>query len=154
MVKSCGCIVKTQGGFSNTRIFKIFKHLIDRCYNNKDINYKNYGGRGITVCYEWKNNFQEFYNWAIVNGYNENLTIDRIDVNGNYEPNNCRWATMKEQQNNRNNNRKLCYKGKIKTITQWAEYCGLTYRNLFYRLNSGYSIEQAIEKPKRKLKNV
>lgn len=151
LVKSCGCITKTANGMSKTRIYQIYRHLKNRCYSQKDINYKNYGGRGIKVCQEWKDNFMNFYNWAINNGYQENLTIDRIDVNGNYEPNNCRWVNMRTQQNNRTNNRILEYKGQKKTITEWANYCGLSYRNLHYRLNNGYTIEQAIEKPKRKL---
>ena len=92
-----------------------------------------------------------FYNWSMANGYANDLTIDRIDVNGNYEPSNCRWVNMAVQQNNRSNNRILEYKGQKKTITEWAKYCGLSYRNLYYRLNNGYTIEEAIEKPKRKL---
>lgn len=151
LVKSCGCITKTANRLSKTRLYQTYRHLINRCYCKKDINYKNYGGRGITVCQEWQNDFMNFYNWAMANGYTDKLTIDRIDVNGNYEPTNCRWVTMKIQQNNRSNNRILEYKGQKKTITEWANYCGLSYRNLYYRLNNGYTVEQAIEKPKRKL---
>ena len=151
LVKSCGCITKTVNGMSKTRIYQIYRHLINRCYREKDISYKNYGNKGIIVCDEWKNDFMSFYNWAMKNGYEEHLTIDRINVNGNYEPSNCRWVNMAVQQNNRSNNRILEYKGQKKTITEWAKYCGLSYRNLYYRLNNGYTIEEAIEKPKRKL---
>lgn len=151
LVKSCGCISKTANGMSNTRIYQIYRHILNRCYREKDISYKNYGGRGITVCQDWQDDFMNFYNWAINHGYKKDLTIDRIDVNGDYEPLNCRWVDIKTQQNNRSNNRILEYKGQKKTITEWANYCGLSYRNLYYRLNNGYTIEQAIEKPKRKL---
>lgn len=151
LVKSCGCITKTVNGMSKTRIYQIYRHLINRCYRQKDISYKNYGNKGIIVCDEWKNDFMSFYNWSMANGYANDLTIDRIDVNGNYEPSNCRWVNMAVQQNNRSNNRILEYKGQKKTITEWAKYCGLSYRNLYYRLNNGYTIEEAIEKPKRKL---
>lgn len=75
-----------------------------RCRDVKAINYKHYGGKGIRVCDEWRENFQAFYDWAMANGYRDDLTIDRIDTKKNYEPSNCRWATMKEQQNNRSNN--------------------------------------------------
>ena len=154
LVKSCGCIVKTRNGKSKTKLFVSYKHMIDRCYRVNDISYKNYGGRGIIVCDDWKNDFMSFYNWAIENGYKDGLTIDRINTNGNYEPTNCRWVSMQIQQNNRSNNRILEYKGQRKTITQWAKFCGLSYRNLHYRLKNGYSVEQAIEKPKRCLKRV
>ena len=153
---SCGCLHKERfnghkHGLKHTRLYSIWCAMKARCSNPHTKSYRNYGGRGIAVCEEWNNDFMCFYNWAMSNGYEENLSIDRINVNGNYEPSNCRWVNMAVQQNNRSNNRILEYNGQKKTITEWAKYCGLSYRNLYYRLNNGYTIEEAIEKPKRKL---
>lgn len=92
-----------------------------RCCGYNAKSYKHYGGRGITVCEEWRNSFEAFYEWAMANGYSDSLTLDRIDVNGNYEPSNCRWATMKEQNNNKRNNRNITYKGETHTLAQWIE---------------------------------
>lgn len=113
-IKSCRClhnellakrnrIIKTTThGRSRTRLYRIWTHMKQRCYNSNDKKtFCNYGGRGIKVCDEWKDNFIAFQEWALSNGYADDLSIDRIDVNGNYEPSNCRWATMKEQQNNK-----------------------------------------------------
>lgn len=105
---SCGCYgierrnnaSKTHGK-SNTRLHRIWKAMHSRCYNKKYHAYKYYGGRGITICEEWLHNFKTFYDWAMANGYEENLTIDRIDPNGNYSPNNCRWVTMELQNKNK-----------------------------------------------------
>jgi hypothetical protein len=118
--QSCGCLHKeivatssfvhrvdtTSHGKSRTRIYGIWSGIKTRCYNKHWKNHKNYGGRGISVCEEWRNNFQAFYDWAMSNGYSDELTIDRIDVDGNYEPSNCRWITLAEQQKNRTNNKK------------------------------------------------
>ena len=89
---------------------------------NVILDYKDYGGRGITVCDEWKHDFKNFYNWAMDNGYKEGLTIDRIDVNGNYTPDNCRWATLKQQGNNKRNTVYLTYEGKTRSLSEWAMY--------------------------------
>lgn len=103
--KSCGCDGTNHRthGQSNTRLFRIWANMKTRCYLNTKPDYKYYGGRGITICDEWKNDFQVFYDWAMCHGYREDLTIDRINVNGNYEPSNCRWVDMKTQNKNKRN---------------------------------------------------
>lgn len=109
------------------RLIKIFNAMKQRCYNPNSTVYKNYGAKGIKICNEWLNNSRKFYEWAIQNGYKDNLTIDRIDVNGIYEPSNCRWATQIEQQNNRKNNHWIEFNGQRKTVAQWARYYGITW---------------------------
>lgn len=114
ITKSCGCLQKeivtlrvTKHNKSHSRLYSIWRGIKERCLKQNSVNYKYYGGRGITICDEWKNDFQAFYDWAMSHGYADCLTIDRIDNDSNYEPSNCRWATNKEQQNNRRNNKKV-----------------------------------------------
>lgn len=125
-----------------------------RCYCKTNDRYKNYGGREITICKEWLEDFKNFYNWAINNGYQDDLTIDRIDVNGNYEPSNCRWITNYEQQSNKTDNRLITYNGETKTIAQWAREYDLKWKTLESRLNRNWNIEKALNtKPKKIHKN-
>ena len=106
------------------------------------------------MCDEWLNDFNSFYDWAISNGYNDTLTIDRIDVNGNYEPSNCRWVDMKTQGNNRRNNRYVTYKDKTMSLSNWCDLLGLDYNLINDRLLRGWSFDKAIHKPKRENKYV
>ncbi len=131
---NCGCLEKKR--YCKTkykRLIRILNHMKQRCYNVKNPNYKHYGARGIKICDEWLNDSRKFYKWAEENGYNDSLTIDRIDVNGNYEPRNCRWTTMKIQENNRTNNRKITLNGETKTVSQWAEEYGITHEGFMWR---------------------
>ena len=134
----------------NPRLYNIWEKMKTRCYNQNSEKFKCYGGRGITICVEWKNNFYAFREWAIANGYREDLTIDRIDVNGNYEPTNCRWATIKEQQNNRRNNKIISYNGKTLNVSQWAELYNIRASTLYCRIyQRGWDFEKAINTPVR-----
>jgi hypothetical protein len=143
---SCGCKYlesnkgrNTTHGQTSTRIYRIWLSVKQRCCYKNSSTYKIYGDRGITVCEEWKNDFQTFHEWAMSHGYTDELTIDRIDVNGNYEPSNCRWVDMKTQQNNRRNNRKIIYKGKKYTLAQLAEELNISSATLANRINSGWN---------------
>ena len=119
-----------------------------RCYNTKNNRYKCYGGKGIVVCDEWKDNFQSFCDWAMTNGYSDALSIDRIDVNGNYCPENCRWATTKEQANNTTRNHYITVKGVTKTISEWAEETGIHKDVIKDRINKlHWSEEEAVTIP-------
>ena len=123
--------------------------MIWRCYRKEHSSYKYYGGRGIKVCDEWQA-FEPFYQWALNTGYSENLTLDRINNNGNYEPSNCRWATAKEQANNRRANRIVTFNGETKTVAEWAELLGITHQAMSERLNSKHwTIEDALTAKKK-----
>lgn len=136
-------------GLSHTRLHRIWHSMYCRCYYPSTNQYKNYGGKGIKVCEEWKHieGFIKFYNWATNNGYSDELTLDRIDVNGNYEPSNCRWVTKEVQDNNRGNNRRITYKGETKTLAQWSREYNINIVTLSDRLKSGMTIEEALNKP-------
>lgn len=149
--KSCGCYNRekvTTHGESKTHLYEIWCAIKRRCYNKNFDHYNNYGGRGISMCESWMDSFEEFRDWALENGYTDDLSIDRIDVNGNYEPSNCRWVTIKEQANNRTDNHLLTYNGKTQTISQWAEELGLKPHTLQARINYyGWTIEEALSTP-------
>ena len=152
--KSCGCYklertseVKTIHGMSNSSLMNVWRNIHSRCYSPKNKSYKDYGARGIKVCPEWKE-FIPFMEWAFKNGYEENLTIERINVDGDYEPSNCKWATIKEQANNKTNNVYITYKGETKTLPIWAEELDLPYKTLYSRLKyRKWSVEEAFERP-------
>lgn len=139
------------------RILGILKGMKQRCYNPNCEKYPRYGGRGITVCDEWRNNPQAFYDWSMENGYADDLTIDRINNDGNYEPSNCRWATAKQQNNNRTH-KTYTYNGETKTLSQWADKLGVCDQTLYSRLKNGWSIEKTFAEPidvcKRERENV
>lgn len=118
---------------SNTRIHRIWSNLKQRCYNPKRPDFKYYGERGITVCDEWKDDFRAFYNWAMSNGYQDDLTLDRIDSDGNYEPSNCRWVTMKVQTNNKRCNIRVVVDGKEKSLKELSNETGIKYTTLYMR---------------------
>ena len=129
------------------RLYMIYYHIKTRCFNKKDIRWKHYGGRGITICKEWKNDYLSFKNWALSNGYKQNLSIDRIDNDGNYCPENCRWSTTKEQCNNKRNNLHITAFGETKTISEWIkdDRCVIKkYFTLMSRFKRGWEHQRII----------
>lgn len=155
--RSCGCLrrettkaLKLSHNKCQTRLYSIWQGMKNRCYNKKQSNYQYYGGKHITICREWLDSFETFYQWAINNGYNTNMTLDRINVNGEYSPHNCRWVTTKEQALNRTHNRRIEYNGKSQSLKEWSDETGIAYSCLFYRLNAGWNIADALTIPSRK----
>lgn len=129
-----------------TKLYNTWRGMRDRTRRKSHPQYKNYGGRGIKVCEEW-NDFNTFYKWAVKSGYKEGLTIDRIDNDDGYNPKNCRWATRKEQANNKRNNHILTYNGESHNIEEWAKILGVTRGMLVNRVRSGWSIEEIFNTP-------
>lgn len=161
--QSCGCLQKEMtskahlglgawGGASSNpqteRLYKIWDGMHRRCYDSTNKRYNRYGDRGIIICDEWVNDFNAFKEWAYANGYQDDLTIDRIDYNGNYEPSNCRWATIKEQCNNKEGNVWITYNNETHTISEWSDITGIPYKRLYYRLriSNNYTLEEAFTK--------
>lgn len=136
---------KTHGQ-KGTRLYNIWRNMKARCHNSKNKDFKHYGGRGVVVCNEWAHDFAAFYQWAHANGYSDDLTIDRIDGNGNYCPNNCRWITIQEQQKNKRGNRHITYKNKTRNISEWAEIIGIDRKTLEYRVEK-WGVEKAFCTP-------
>lgn len=133
-------------GKCKTRLYHIWMGMRARCSNPNLHDYPNYGGRGIKVCEEWKNSFEAFRDWANNNGYADKLSLDRIDVNGDYCPSNCKWATMVEQQRNRQSTERYEYLGKMRTLAEISEMTGINYNTLFNRIKYyGWRFEDAIK---------
>lgn len=145
--KSCGCwkrYATKKHGQSRERIYAIWYGIKERCYNKKCPNYKKYGNKGITMCDEWVESFKSFYDWSMMNGYAKNLSLDRINNDKGYSPDNCRWVTVKEQNNNKSNNCYITYNGKTQTLKQWAEELNINYPKLRYRIKYyHWTIERA-----------
>lgn len=134
---------------SKEKLYYVWHSMRKRCELTTYFQYPAYGGRGIGLCDEW-HDYDCFRNWALSNGYREGLSIDRIDVNGNYEPTNCRWTTMTEQNYNKRNNRRIEYSGETKVMAQWAKEYNITSKALSKRLDLGWDIERALKTPIRK----
>lgn len=153
---SCGCyqrdvardslrIRSTKHGGCGTRLYSIWRAMKSRCGYAKDVEYKNYGARGISVCDDWEDDFIAFKNWSLENGYRDSLSIDRIDTDGNYEPSNCRWSDTKTQNRNKRN----CVKAGGKTIAEWSEIYGISRATIEGRLKRGWNFERAVSEPVR-----
>ena len=150
---SCRCVRKKyKDRHKADLIYLVWFCMINRCYKPTDKRYCYYGQRGITVCDEWKNSFDKFYNWSIKNGYNNGLSLDRINNDGNYEPSNCRWATKTQQARNKRNNKLITYKNETHCVAEWCELLGLNYNLVRGRLAEGWSIERAFETSIKKKK--
>lgn len=150
--KSCGCLQReiagnlhrTHGETQKTRLYNIWSNMKERCYGINCKDYPDYGGRGIKLCDEWRCNYLSFKSWALKNGYDDSLSIDRIDVNGDYSPENCRWATVHMQANNKRNSRIIECCGQSHTLSEWAAITGVSVSTLFCRLNK-MSAEEALK---------
>lgn len=153
-VKSCGCLTEKHNE-AKTRLYKCWSSMKSRCNNTKDPHYHIYGGRGITVCDEWQKSYKSFRDWSMCNGYLDNLTLDRIDVNGNYEPVNCRWANNETQHNNKRDNVYVEYKGERLTLKQvnrkYAPH--IPYNSFWHRYSvAKWDLDKCINTPLRKRK--
>lgn len=147
-VQSCGCLKhdtkpNLSHGMKGTRIYRIWSGIKTRCLNENDKAYQNYGGRGIKLYKDWEE-FEKFWEWAQKTGYNDNLTIERMNVNGNYEPNNCTWITLSEQANNRTNTVSITLNGITKTAKEWSKITKIEYPTIMARLKRGWSEEKTL----------
>lgn len=150
---SCGCThpMKTHGQ-TKTPLYGAWNNIKNRCYNKNINNYHNYGGRGIKVCNKWRNSFEIFYAWAIANGYKKGLSIERIDVNGNYTPENCTWIPLEKQCRNRRDSRRLTWQGITLTPIEWSEKLDISHNAIQLRVSRGWSCERIFTQPYRKLR--
>ena len=155
--KSCGCLQKeivtnrnmSRSRYSSvdrqTRLYKIWKGMHARTSYESQASYRDYGARGIKVCDDWADDYTKFRDWALDHGYDDNLTIDRVDVNDDYTPDNCKWSTRKEQNNNQRSNIQLTYNGETHTAAQWAEMIGVSKDCIYKRIQKGYEIERILK---------
>ena len=141
---SCGCYWEEKHGtfglkhgMSKSKLYAVWSGMVQRCTNPKASNYYRYGGRGITICDEWRTNSKAFFDWAIANGYSEGLTIERVDNSGSYCPENCRWVGRVTQQNNTRRNHFVTWNGVTHSIAEWSRLLGINHATLRYRVNHG-----------------
>lgn len=156
---SCGCYrhereieANIKHGKRKTRLYTIFATMKQRCYDKNNPNYKNYGARNIKICDDWLNDFMQFYKWAISNGYTDKLTIERINVNGNYEPKNCKWIPPELQAQNRTTNIRITFNGETDILSNWCKNLGLNYKTIHERLRKGWKVDKAFKTKIRKRK--
>ena len=148
--KSCGCGIikalihrnkyaprKDHHKYKDYSLYRVWIGIKKRCFSKTEPAYPDYGGRGITVCDEWKNDYEKFLQWSLENGYKKGLTIDRIDNNGNYEPSNCRWATMREQAQNTSRNHFITHNGERKCIAEWCRELNIRTSTFCQRMKNG-----------------
>ena len=140
-------------GMSKTKLYKVWLSMKRRCYDSNHENYSYYGGRGITVCDDWLKSFENFRYWAINNGYSDDLTIDRIDTNGNYEPQNCRWIPFRDQVKNRRNTIKITINNETKTLKEWCELYNIDYKIAHSRYKKGWPINEVLSNKTYKHRN-
>ena len=150
--KQCSSCRSKGNRTANLRLYTTQYNMKNRCNSKKDKSYKNYGGRKITVCKEWLEDYFNFKRWALENGYQSNLTLDRVGSDSGYNPNNCKWSTRIEQNNNKRNNTKLTFDGKTQTLAQWARELGVLRETLRSRIRYGWSVEKTLTAPIRKHK--
>lgn len=143
-----------MGSTKDKRLYSIYYGIRARCYNTNQPGYIHYGGRGIKMCYEWENNFYAFQSWALNHGYQDGLSIDRIDNDGDYSPNNCRWVNNTQQQNNKRNNRTCTIQGVTKTLSEWSEIYHINLHTIYGRLRNGWDIVKAITQPSKGKRNI
>lgn len=151
--KSCGCLRVEQNrtanlthGLSHRPLYRTWHGMKQRCLNPNAVAYEHYGGRGITICDEWLE-YEPFHRWALANGYRKGLSIERIDVDGNYEPSNCTWIARNRQTENTRRSRPVTFRGETKILKHWARDLGLPAKLLRNRLNRGWSVEKAFSTP-------
>ena len=159
-VKSCGCLNKEQAikrhlshGQSKTKLYGVWNCMKGRCSNPNSTVYRHYGGRGIQVCSDWRS-FENFAAWAISAGYKEGLTIDRVNNDGDYTPENCRWVGIETQARNRRNTKYIMFKGEARCLAEWAEILGIKMQVLSERLASGWSVDRALTEPIKRSRGV